>query len=111
MLIIFGLNMKFLISFIILAVHTGLVSADTKVDGFFPEETVRDGFFKNRPDIATKAETPKFFISREERRLHPDRAQSNKIVVPSNVVHVSSRPVILPNGTISDVWSVGVTSK
>ena len=111
MLIIFGLNMKYLISITLILTNLSLVFADAKVDGFFPEKLVKEGFFNNKPDLATKSDTPRFFISREERRLNPNKAPSNNIVVPRQVFRVSSRPVILPNGSITDVWSAGLVNK
>jgi hypothetical protein len=59
------------------------VFADAKVDGFFRQDMVTSGMFEGdrhieeiQPDNSGR-ET--FFISREERRRHPERAVSNSI--------------------------------
>lgn len=83
--------------------------ADARVDGFFGDSLVKDGFFAERSDIKKESPRPRFFISREERRLHPENAPSNSITIPRNVYRVSNRPAILPNGGMSDIWSVGVS--
>jgi hypothetical protein len=71
------------VSFCMSLVSGAVVYADAKVDGFFREDMVTRGMFEGhrhieeiQPDHSRK-ET--FFISREERRRHPERAVSNSI--------------------------------
>ena len=87
--------------------------ADAKVDGFFKESLVSGGFFEDRPDlnkasVDAKSEPQTFFISREERKLHPEKAPSNNIHLPQQVFRVRSRSIGFPNGWTSNV--VGVDS-
>jgi hypothetical protein len=59
------------------------VFADAKVDGFFKEDMVTHGMFEGDRHIeemkADDSGRDTFFISREERRRHPERAVSNSI--------------------------------
>ncbi len=104
--------MKYIFILLVSILYLTPACADTKVDGFFPEDFVSKGYFGDRPGFEASAQStrPKFFISREERRLHPERAPSNNIYIPRNYVRVRNQPVIFSNGAIANVWSTGIVS-
>lgn len=103
--------MKYILILLISILYLTPLSADTSVNGFFPENFVREGSFKDKPGFEPVSSTrQKFFITREERRLHPDQAPSNNIHIPRTYVRVRSQPVIFSNGAIANVWSTGVYS-
>jgi hypothetical protein len=89
---------KFII-FLCLIFISQFVSADAKVDGFFRESLVKGGFFENNPEINKNKETVEketFFISREERRLNPQKAPSNSIKLPDHSIRMRTRSIGQP---------------
>ena len=105
--------MKYFLIILTSILYVAPLSADAKVDGFFPEDKVREGYFKDKPGFENIAESKKdrFFITREERRLHPELAPSNNIKVPKRAVRVSSVPVVTTDGNITNIWTAGVVNK
>ncbi|HMO18218.1 MAG TPA: hypothetical protein PKA63_08035 [Oligoflexia bacterium] len=61
------------------------VHADARVDGFFRDDLVREGFFGDNQEIREDKNDVRrpesFFISREERRRNPNKAPSSSIKV------------------------------
>ncbi len=102
--------MKYILFTLAIIFYLSPLTADTRVDGFFPESLVQKGYFADREESTPEKITvrPKFFISREERRLHPDKAPSNSIQIPRHVVRVSNRPFISSNGAIGSIWASGI---
>ena len=107
--------MKYILILLISILYLTPVSADASVDGFFRENLVREGFFKDKagfaPEADTRTEKHAFFISREERNLHPELAPSNNIKIPRRSVRVSNRPVVLSNGNITNIWTTGIITR
>ena len=89
---------KFII-FLNLLLISQFALADAKVDGFFRESLVKGGFFENNPEISKSKEIREkdtFFISREERRLNPEKAPSNSIKLPDHSIRMRTRSIGRP---------------
>ena len=115
LLLFWYIFMRYLLILLTSILYIAPLSADTKVDGFFPEDKVKEGYFKGKPGFENQEEAStnkhRFFVTREERRLHPELAPSNNIVVPKRAVRVSSVPVVTSNGVITNVWTAGIVNK
>ena len=91
--------------------HLPLAKADAKVDGFFKESLVKEGYFPDsqlQAQKSIKESRPSFFISREERRLNPDKAPSNNIVLPQHSIRLRTQSIGIPTRWGNQVYSSGV---
>lgn len=85
-----------------ISVASSFAYADAKVDGFFRENLISEGFFPKKDALgenqvdqeAIKPE--RFFISREERRINPDKAPSNNIKLPQDTIKVRTQTLGIP---------------
>lgn len=92
------------LTLIICLCSPALVLSDARVDGFYATDFVTSGYFKDKEFAKTtvgETQNPaqtrnKFFISRQERLAHPERAPSNNIKIPQTTIRVSNRLVCLP---------------
>lgn len=100
-----------------LLMSSNFVLADAKVDGFFRENLVTEGYFSNEgksagtPASLEATNDASFFISREERRLNPEKAPSNNIRIPQHRVRIRTQTLGYPtlwgreSSTIGNIFS------
>ncbi len=89
----------------------GTVEADAKVDGFFKEDLVKEGYFAETAspvENLNKNSRPSFFITREERRANPAKAPSNNIEIPQHSIRMRSRTIGFPTSWGQSVYSSGI---
>ena len=105
------ISIIFLLNFAFILIQPDSVVADAKVDGFFRENLVKEGYFARTSSLdenLKKTSRPSFFISREERRINPTKAPSNNIALPKHSIRLRSSTLGFPTPWGQSSYSSGI---